>query len=196
MTKDAFEIFKQTPMIGQVEDAFSNTPYVLEWAPLPASEVPGRAAQGEFDGSIGNIQLGSPALSSLEQVPIVLFRQTLYPIVMSGNRCPRSLEELDAMRLHGIEHFVLFDAAETRLRKSIPRLATLPELLESLKTGETEVSVAFDYTLPGIKAGYGVDLELCKDVRIKSYQYYVYLHKKHAAKAGVISSALTQALGG
>ncbi len=190
LSQDAFDALRQTPILSKVKAAINDASYAMEWVALPAAEVPTRAANGDFDGTFGSINVGSPALKTLTQVPHVVFRQGLHPVVLEGQSCPATLDELKTMKLQGVEHFDMFDAAEKRLRQPIPRLGTLPELLESLKSGDTEVTITFDYTVPGVEASFDIDLKLCSDVRIKSYQYYVYLHQRHADKIASVNAAL------
>lgn len=190
ITTSEYELLAQTPVFEHIERGFEATSHTLTWVQLSAEEIGNIAVDSEYDGTFGSIPLGSPTLKNVVQVPVPLLKQALLPIVLEQTNCPGSLDELSGMQVVGIEHYDAFTTAERRLKREIPRYKSLAEVMEALKTGEAEASISFDYLLPRLKELFDIDLKLCKEVRIKSFVYYLYLHDRHASKVDSIQSAL------
>ena len=160
---------------------------------MPSSVTPAVAAnQGTYDGSIGYLPLGLKGFDNLVQVPVMILRQSMFPVVLAGNQCPQSRKQLAGMKIIGVDGMAVFDAAEARLQTSIPRVTSFREAISALEADEYHVTISFDYTLPHIEAASGTDLDLCEQTRVKAFQFYIYLNREHAEKVGVLEAPLAQ----
>lgn len=177
-----------TSVFEEIEKGFESTPHTITWVQLSAEEV--LKSANDYDGMFGSIPLGSPMLQHLTQVPAPLLKQALVPIVLESTSCPNSVAELSSMQVVGIEHFDAFTTVEQRIKRPIPRLPSLADVMSALETGEADASVSIDYMLPVLDQMFDIDLKLCPEVRVRSFVYYIYLHNRHADKIDGIRSAL------
>ncbi len=178
------------PVFEEIEKGFEMTPHTVTWVQLSAEETLDITTDTEYDGTFGSIPLGSPVLEHVVQVPVPLLKQALFPIVLEQTQCPTSFDSLSKMQVIGIEHFDAFATAERRIGRPIPRLGSLAGVIEAIKTGEADASISIDFMLAGLEESFEADLKLCKELRIKSFVYYLYLHTRHAYKVESIKSAL------
>lgn len=188
------QISPQHPLVIQVRQAYQNLGLQMQLDTMPLERLRVEAARGELlDGNLAASATLSQVVPQLIRIPVQIYQLDLTAFVSRPELQPAQWSDLQPLR---VAYMAGMLAVESRLKqhqvKSLTATLTLEQALQYVAKGRVEVAV-----LPGTEADYvlrqmaGLKVQAVQPA-LEQLPMYHYIHQKHKALVGPLTSQLEQ----